>query len=498
VSAQLSDVPGLQVVTPRATVEAVDQDSNTARVARRLGVNTLLSGTLQRENERYRITYRLFDAAGNQIAANAIDGPALFALQDRVADGVVRALRLRPRARRTPTPSGLETAEQQDRYLQAIGYLLRYDKPSSIENAIRFLEALAVEAPSSALVQAALGRAYLYQFGNTRVPRWVDLAEEACSRAQRLDPDLPEVDVTLGSLRAETGRSAEAIAAFRRSLSAQPNSMQALLGLARAFAASGQVSEAETTYRRAIELQPSFWASYNELAAFYSERGDYARAAQMFRRVTELTPDNAMAFSNLGGALSLMGRFANALEAYRASLALAPTDVAYSNLGTTQFLLGDYQESARSFEKAVRLTPGHFQLWANLGDAYRWTKGLEPRASEAYSRAIALAREELRVNPQNPVTHSYLALCLAKTGLPNEARDHAEKALAIAPENPEFLYNAAIVAHLAGRHEDTLKWIRSAAERGYGRALIAREPEFSSLRNNPVFRELVKPVATSS
>ena len=95
VSVSLAGVPGLQVVTPRAPVETADQDPNFARVAQRLGANTLLAGTLQRENERFRITYRIVDARGNQLAAAAIDGAELFALQDRVADSVVKDLRLR-------------------------------------------------------------------------------------------------------------------------------------------------------------------------------------------------------------------------------------------------------------------------------------------------------------------------------------------------------------------------------------------------------------------
>src|SRR5262249_7933116 len=147
VSVRLANVPGLQVVTPRATVEGSgDSDASFSRVAKRLGANTLLSGTLQRENERFRITYRLVDDNGNQLAASAIDGSELFALQDRVADSVVHDLRLRRAAvRRTPTPSGLDTTSQQERYLQAIGLLQRYDRRDSVEHAQQILQQLLQE-----------------------------------------------------------------------------------------------------------------------------------------------------------------------------------------------------------------------------------------------------------------------------------------------------------------------------------------------------------------
>ena len=146
------------MVTPRATIEASDASANLEAVARKLGANTLLAGTLQRENDRFRITYRLLDATGKQIAADAIDGPALFALQDRVADSVVKDLRLRRRAQRTPTPSGLDTPAEQERYLEAVGLIQRYDRRQSIERAIQILGKLAEERPNSALVQAAFAR----------------------------------------------------------------------------------------------------------------------------------------------------------------------------------------------------------------------------------------------------------------------------------------------------------------------------------------------------
>ncbi len=125
VSARLSGVPGLQVVTPRASVEAAQENPSFVVVARRLGANTLLAGTLQRENERFRITYRIVDANGNQIAAATIDGSGLFDLQDLVANSVVKDLSLGRGKQRTPTPSGLDTPSEQDRYLQAIGLLQR-------------------------------------------------------------------------------------------------------------------------------------------------------------------------------------------------------------------------------------------------------------------------------------------------------------------------------------------------------------------------------------
>src|SRR5262249_27416790 len=155
-------------------------------------------------------------------------------------------------------------------------------------------------------------------------------------------------------------------------------------------------------------------------------------AVEMFRRVTELAPDNARAFSNLGAAYHQMDRFEDALAAYRKSLEIEPTSGAYSNAGTTEFFLGRYADASRDFEKAVALTPESYQGWANLADAYHWSGQKEP-AKDAYTRAIRLARSDLQVNPRGSSARSRLAVCLARTGDGEGAREEMTRALDLSP-----------------------------------------------------------------
>ncbi|HWZ84578.1 MAG TPA: protein kinase, partial [Thermoanaerobaculia bacterium] len=345
VSARLSNVTGLQVVTPRPETAPPDSSAGIPAIARRLGANLILSGTLQRENDRFRITYRLLDASGAQIAANALDGAALFPLQDLVADGVIRDLRLRRGAQRTPTPSGLDTPADQERYLQAVGLLRRYDRRDNVEKALAILRRLAEEKPNSALVQAALARADLQTFRDTKDRAWADRAIAASDTARALDPGLPEVDVTTGETLLETGKGKEAALAFRRALASRPGDVQALLGLGRASEVEGDTAGAETAFRRAIELEPSY-AVFNQLAGLYYDLGRYADAAEMFRRAVRAAPDSYNALNNLGGTETMLGDFPAALDAYRKALALEPENAdAMSNLGMTQLWTGHPDEA---------------------------------------------------------------------------------------------------------------------------------------------------------
>jgi len=491
VSARLANVNGLHVVTPRAAVEAVEANANLASVARRLGANTLLAGSLQQENDRFRITYRILDANGSQIAANALDGAELFALQDRIADSVVKDLSLRRRVQRTPTPSGLDTPALQEQYLAAVGLLQRYDKREGVERARISLEKLAEEKPNSALVRAALARADFAMYRFTQERAWADRALAAGGAAQSLDPDLPEVDVTRGETLLATGNAKDAIEYFRRALTARPGDVTALLGLGRSAAAIGDGAAADAALRRATELEPSF-ATFNQLGAFYYDLGRYAEAAENFSRANAAAPDSYGALSNLGGAESMRCRFPAALDAYRKALALDPGNGdAAANLGLTELWMGREADAVRDLELASRNSPHSFAVWGNLGDAYRRTKTNE-KADAAYQRSIVLARERLSLNPSDTDALGFLATGLAKTGHAAEAADPIRRSLAAGNDkDPIAFSDAATVAALSGRDDEALKLLRRSAALGYCADIFVRQPEYEHLRDNPDFRAIV-------
>lgn len=501
VSVRLAGVPGVQVVTPAAAVAAFDRQGDPFRVARDLGANLVLRGAIQSQGDRVRITYSVWNTQTRvQVAGGDLTGPAadLFGIQDQLADRVALELHLTPMARTPPPPSGLPAVSQQERYLQAIGYLQRFDKPDAVDGAIRLLTLLASEAPGSPLVHAALSRSYLHKFVLTHERDWAVRALAESDRAMELDPSMPDVKITRGQILAKTGRAVQAISEFQGALAQQPNSAEALQGLGDAYQDLGRKSEAESAYRRAIALEPASWAVYNRLGFFFFRIGRYPSAAEMFQRATQLAPDSVRAWNNLGAAYQSMDHLEDARNAYEHSAQLQPNDGAYSNLGTLQFYLGRFREASESFEKAARMTPGKALYWANLGDAYRWTPELRAKSVAAYARAIALAREQLETDPRDGSALATLGVCLAKTGKPAEGLDRLRAALALEPGNPDFLYDAAVVSNLLGRTDDAVGWLRQAVGAGLPVAQIRTEPEFEGLRKTPAFQKIFPPAKAAA
>jgi serine/threonine-protein kinase len=494
VSTRLAGVPGVQVVTPSAVVAASDRDGQDIfRIARDLGANLLLRGAVQRQGDRLRVTYSVWNAKARvQVAAGDFTGPAsdLFGIQDQLADSVARQLGVSAPARRTPAPSGLATVDEQERYLRALGHLQRHDRPASVDAALSLLDALAAEAPGSALVQAALARANLDKYTLTREKVWATRAFTAAERATRLDAGAPDVHVTRGLVLARTGRGEEAVAEFQVALSQAPNHLEGLLGLADAYESIGKNAEAEAAYRRALSLQPDYWEVPYDLGVFYYRRGRYGPAAEMFQRVVERTPDNVRAWNSLGAAYQQADRFDDALAAYRRSAEVRPNDGAYSNMGTLLYFLGRYPESANAYEQAVKLTPGKSIYWTNLGDAYRWGPGTRPKAAAAYAKAIERARDEIDVDPRDAAVRVNLGLALAKSGQPSAGLEEIRKALEIEPGNPDTFVSAAVVSNLAGKPEDAIGWLRQAVQGGIGVRQIEAEPELENLRKLEEYKKI--------
>ena len=484
--ARLAHFPTVQVMpSPSAAPDPANTDPR--KLARDLGANLILTGSMMRDGDRIRVTYAVLETQPNGrewrdlIEGNVTD---LFAVQDDVAESVARNLDLGA----TPTRPQLDPAVSQRRYLEAIGHLRRYDKEQSLDSAIAILKELG-DSPS---VQAALARAYLYKYQITRELELAALASTAAENALRADPQSIDVNVTLGELRRRTGRYPEAINALVSVLSQQPNNADAVLELAETYKASGDLAKAEQQYKRAITLQPNYWGAYNKLGAFYYGQGRYEDAIPLFTKVTQLVPDTERAYINLSAAYQRLGRFDEAVRVVSASIARRPSGSAYNNLGTAYYFAGRHREAADALKKATELTPNKFLYWRNLGDAYRWIPNESANARLAFRRSIELCDAAIRVNPADAPAYASRGSALAKLGRHQEARSSILRALELEPRDPGHVYEAAVIAHLGGSEDDALARIEQAIRLGFNPEDVERDPEFAEIRNSEKLQQVFR------
>ncbi len=482
---QFTDRYSLQVISPRE-VGAL----STASVARSdLGVNLVLEGSLHQAGDRVRVVYRLVDAGSQQVLrADTVTADLRdpFSLEDRVVESALRSLDLTFRDEQGGK-YGTTRPLAYDFYLRGRGYLLDYQQPENIESAIAvFQRALQID-PEFALAYAGLGESYWHKYELNHDSQWVDKALEACrqSRARGTGQSC------LGSIYNGTGKYAEAAGEFSQALDANPNDPDAYRGLAYAYEHMDKIAEAEQTYYRALELRPEYWGGYNWLGRFLYSHGRYQEAAEMFTRVIELAPDNVRGHSNLCGIYLAMGRYADATPPCERSVRIRPTQAAYANLGTVYFYQRRFSEAAAAYEKAVRLDERLAASWGNLADAYYWQTGKQQEAAMAYRKAILLAEEQLKVNSNDAILLSYLAVHHAMLKENSAATASLERALALSPQSADVQLNAAVVACQLGDRSKAIIWLQRALQSGVSVDLVRNYPSFDVLHGNRAFQQLV-------
>jgi Flp pilus assembly protein TadD/TolB-like protein len=492
IASRLSEVRELRVSAPFEGARVSDSD-DVRSIASKRGVKAVVRGSVQRGGDDVRVSYSLIDAdTGRTLVSSTATRPAsdLFALEDAVTGDLARALG-RETAPRVQRAAPALAADDQRKFVHALGLLQHVRDERSVDSAITTLQSLLRNARESGAVNALLARALLYKASLSRRPSLLEQAMVYASRGVALSPNDPESHITLGRLRNATRAYAESAASFQRALALRPDHPDAVVGLGESYEGQGRGADAELLYKKAIALRPYASGPYSRYGGFCYANGRFEEAAAHFRKATELTPDLARAHTNLGAALQALGRDDEAMAAYRKSLAIEPNPSGWSNLGTLQFFLGRYAEAQKSFEEAVALAPGDYLIWANLGDACR-ASGATACADRAWTRTIAAARDIVAARGNDAVARAILASSLAKSGQLAEAQSEMRRALESNPTNANVLYQACVVALLRGSSDSAMSWLEQAIAAGYPAEDAARDPMLAPLREVPAFRIAVK------
>jgi serine/threonine-protein kinase len=382
------------------------------------------------------------------------------------------------------------SASTYELFQQGSAFLERYDKEENLNGAMKdFQNALAKDSNYSP-AYAGLGLVYMLKYQGNRDKQLLDTAFSNAKQAVDLNGQLADNRVTLGRVLFEKGEVDKAETELKQALIFDQLNAGAHRGLGDVERARKHWPEAEALYKKAIELRPNDWDLRLALGNFYFRQSRYAEAEQPFADVIKMVPDCHFGYRSLGGIYHMQGRFADASAEYQRALQIKPSAIAYSNLGTSLFFQGLYQQSIVPMEKAVEMGADNWQNWINLGDAYRWTPGNEDKAKDTYRTAIQMIRAELAGKPNDAILRSRLALCLAKIGEKKQALEEAAAVEAL-ERTATVLSRLVSVYEVCGQRRQALDTMAAALKAGYSIEEFGRDPELLELRKDPGYRKLV-------
>jgi serine/threonine protein kinase/tetratricopeptide (TPR) repeat protein len=368
----LSRIADLHVASRTFAFRFRAQTLDPREIGRRLGVKSLLAGSVRKAGTRLRITTELTDVArGYRLWSERFDREAsdIFAIQDEIAESVVLALKvsLSPHERRAIRNVATRDAQAYEYYLRGRPLLYQHSR-RGIESARQMFQRAIEIDPAYALAHAGIADCcsfvYLYVDRN---PAQRDCALAATQKALQLDPGLAQVHVSHGVAEGLFDRSAEAIAAYERALELEPRSYDAHFFYARESIMRGEFEKAASLLERACEIRPDDYQSPAILGQVYSNLGRDREAGVARRRCVKnadeqlsLTPDDVRALYLSANAQVELGEVERGLERAKRAAKIEPNDcMLLYNVGCILSIAGQVEEALAHLERSV--TVGNIQ-----------------------------------------------------------------------------------------------------------------------------------------
>ena len=174
----------------------------------------------------------------------------------------------------------------------------------------------------------------------------------------------------LGYFLSQTGRSEDALSAYRRSVALLPTHARARANLGGLLTQRGEHDEALAQLQEAVRLEPELPSALTNLGIELSSRGQAHEAAAMLERALSVDPSNVEATYNLGVAYAALGDLDRALRSFRHTIAAQPSHaLAHNNIGVILATQGDVRGAVAHFANAVESAPANAEFAANLNRA---------------------------------------------------------------------------------------------------------------------------------
>ena len=387
---------GRIIVRPTSAVlRYADREARAA--GRALGVDAVVEGKIQRQAGRLRVTVQLLTLGkGAPVWAQTFDHDAadLFALQDRVAEELIKALqvRLAPPERERLTRRPTDDLEAYQSYLKGRYFWSRFTGPW-LERAVGFFREAAEKDDGFALPLAGLADAYLVLgFSGLVRPKeaWA-LAGQEARRALEKDDTVADAHVSLAYVYLfqdwDWGRAGREL---QRAVAQSPNSASVRQWRALYLEMLGRQDEAAAEIARAQELDPLSLVTAALLGFQAYLARDHVREMQECRRAVELDPNHFLPRWSLGLAYQHQGRHREAVAEHRQALKLSGSSTLMTAVLARSLALADRKAEARKLltgleRKAREIQAGSYAnatVHLALGDADKALACLEAATEE--------------------------------------------------------------------------------------------------------------------
>ncbi len=391
----------------------------------------------------------------------------------------------------TPTqdPQALES------YLKGRGLLDTSQNETVDDLAAADFQAAISRDKSFVFALAGLSQAYSSHFRHRKDPEVFKRSEDAATQALKLDPNVDQAHIAMALVHYNNEKRGDAVTEARKAVTLTPESDDAYRTLGIALFEKTVRDSGIPELSLATKLRPNHWINYYYLGRALLFFNRFQDAIAPLSTVKENVRDYESAWVNLGFAYMSIGEEESAIGHLKHAQELNETDSsAFNNLATAYYWNKQYDQALNGYRDAIARNKTSPKLQMNLGDAYEALH--QPRnAQDAYRNCVRLADDQKPTSLADQATYGAIAAkCQAKLGKTQDAENRALTAQAVnTGDDPDVLYKLAVVHALAKNPDKALDALERAASLGSSRFFIENDPDFSSLRDERRFKNLIAP-----
>jgi TolB-like protein/cytochrome c-type biogenesis protein CcmH/NrfG len=419
--AALAQINGLKVIGRSSSFRFKDRKDEPKTIGEKLGVSTLLDGTVRKQGDRVRIVAQLVNAAdGIQLWTRTFDRQLkdIFAVQEEIARAVAESLKVTLLGSDSTQKRASENVEAHNAYLEGHFHFQRRNVEDYRKAVDYFDEAIRLD-PDYALVYAERSEAWTFLGDLTgQRPIMYPKARSDAEKAVAIAPTLAEARAALGfALCFVDWKFAEGLAELKRAKELSPANPTANDLLARIIVYMGQFDEAERQARHAVELDPLSTVTQGNLARVLFYAGKLDEANFFARKAAELQPTGA---SNRRWQVLIAAQRGDGETALREAQ-LEPDDgYRRFELAVAQYVVGDRQAADAALADLVAKAREGFayqiaEVYAVRGEKDKAFEWLQIAFDDRDAGMLSLLADPLmRSLHDDPRYKSFLA----KLGLP--------------------------------------------------------------------------------
>jgi eukaryotic-like serine/threonine-protein kinase len=404
--ADLGQISALRVISRTSSMQYKGARKPLPQIARELGVDAVVEGSVLRDGNRVRITAQLLHAhTDRQLWTRHYerDLTDVITLQREVAASVATEVRAKLTAQektRLATPRPVN-AKAYEAYLRGRHFLQAQGTEASAQKAMEAFEEAVREDPGYASAHVGVSQASVYLAGNFRLsPKHAFArAKAAATRAQELDPALPDAHAALAFAQLVLDRDWKASeAGFQRALELSPNAGYAHESYAWFLAARGRLEESLSEMKAARDLDPLSPIVNAGVAAIFMYKRQTGEALAQLQKTLELNPEYQVAHYGMGRVHLADGKPQEAIRSFqRADAGGAGAPHVLADLSQAYALAGRRDEALatlKRWEDLTRSGGGRHEeaarMYAALGDKARALSLLERACQEGSPTVVWL------------------------------------------------------------------------------------------------------------